>query len=330
MSSFQALVANKEKDNDVSVKIQELKIDDLPPGEVLIKINYSSVNYKDGLASISNGNVVSRYPMVPGIDLAGTVQSSEDRKFSEGDKVIVTGYELGTGHYGGFSEYARVPSKWVVPLPVGLSLKESMIFGTAGFTAALSVLRLEEEGVSPDHGPVLVTGATGGVGSMAVTMLSKLGYEVVASTGTESKADYLKKIGASKIISRDEVNPEKKRPLDKQRWAGAIDPVGGETLAYILSTTKYGGTVAVSGLTGGTKVPTTVFPFILRGVNLVGIDSVYCPMERRKKVWDLLAGDLKVTDLIETIGEEITISQLPDTLRNILKGEITGRKIVKL
>ncbi|WP_100397780.1 NADPH:quinone oxidoreductase family protein [Bacillus sp. FJAT-44742] len=330
MNSFKALVVDKSGDEEVSVNVKELQQDDLPAGDVLIKVHYSSVNFKDGLAATKNGNIVSSYPMVPGIDLAGVVESSDSSSFSKGDKVIVTSYDLGVDHFGGYSEYARVPSEWVVPLPQGLSLKEAMIFGTAGFTAGLSVIRLQEEGVTPEDGPVLVSGATGGVGSMAVAMLAKLGYEVVASTGKESEHNYLKELGASEIVSREELNPEKIRPLDKQRWAGAVDPVGGETLSYILSTVKYGGAVAVSGLTGGTKVPTSVFPFILRGVNLVGIDSVHCPMERRKNVWERLAGDLKVEDLLETIEDTITLEELPDTLSEILQAKVRGRKVVEL
>lgn len=327
MGSFKALVVNKN-DNDFTVNIETLNLNDLPEGEVLIEVAYSSVNYKDGLAAIPDGKIVSTYPFVPGIDLAGTVVSSEDSRFKEGDKVIATSYEIGVTHYGGFSEYARIPAEWIVPLPEGLTLKEAMTFGTAGFTAALSVQYLQDNSVKPDDGQVLVSGATGGVGSAAVSMLSKLGYEVVASTGKESEHEYLKSIGAKEIISREDLLPEKIRPLDKQRWAGAVDPVGGKTLAYILSTTKYGGTVAVSGLTGGPNVPTTVFPFILRGVKLIGVDSVYCPMPVRQKLWQRLASDLK-PEKLDTITREITLEELPQALKDILQGKLTGRTIVK-
>ena len=327
MGSFKALVVNKN-DNDFTVNIETLNLNDLPEGEVLIEVAYSSVNYKDGLAAIPDGKIVSTYPFVPGIDLAGTVVSSEDSRFKEGDQVIATSYEIGVTHYGGFSEYARIPAEWIVPLPEGLTLKEAMTFGTAGFTAALSVQYLQDNGVKPDDGQVLVSGATGGVGSAAVSMLSKLGYEVVASTGKESEHEYLKSIGAKEIISREDLLPEKIRPLDKQRWAGAVDPVGGKTLAYILSTTKYGGTVAVSGLTGGPNVPTTVFPFILRGVKLIGVDSVYCPMPVRQKLWQRLASDLK-PEKLDTITREITLEELPQALKDILQGKLTGRTIVK-
>lgn len=329
MSNFQALVVDKKED-DFSLSIKELSQHDLPEGEVTIRVQYSSVNYKDGLASIPNGKIVQQYPFIPGIDLAGTVVSSDDSRYNEGDAVIVTSYDLGVSHFGGFSELARVPAKWVVPLPEGLSLKESMALGTAGFTAALSVQRLEQNGVTPEDGPVLVTGATGGVGSIAVAILAKRGYHVVASTGKESEHEYLKQLGAKEIVSRDEVCPEKIRPIDKQKWAAAVDPVGGKTLAAIVSNMKYGGAVAVSGLTGGVEVPTTVFPFILRAVDILGIDSVYCPHETRTKLWTRMATDLKPDHLLDHIGKEVSLQELPDTLASILKANVRGRTIVKL
>src|SRR5690625_2834384 len=308
MDKFRALIVN-QTENEFTVDLTDLSLDDLPEGEVIIRVAYSSVNYKDGLAATPDGKIVRNYPHVPGIDLAGTVVSSEDNKFKEGDKVIATSYEIGVSHYGGYSEYARIPAKWIVPLPEGLTMKEAMTYGTAGFTAALSIYQLEHNGLEPENGPVLVTGASGGVGSSAVAMLAKSGYEVVASTGKTTEHDYLRKIGAEEIISREELQPEKIRPLDKQRWAAAVDPVGGKTLAYILSTIKYGGSVAVTGLTGGPKLPTTVFPFILRGINLLGIDSVYCPMEIRKKLWERMAADLK-PDHLKEITTGITVDEL--------------------
>lgn len=328
MDNFKALIVDK-KENVFNVSVANLNLNDLPEGDVVIKVAYSSVNYKDGLAAIPDGNIVRNYPHVPGIDLAGTVVSSTNKQFKEGDEVIATSYEIGVSHFGGYSEYARIPSEWIVPLPEGLSMKEAMAYGTAGFTAALSIQRLEDSGLTTDAGPVLVTGASGGVGSLAVAMLGKLGYEVVASTGKTSEHDYLYKIGAKEIISREELQPEKIRPLDKQKWAGAIDPVGGKTLAYILSTTKYGRSVAVTGLTGGTNLPTTVFPFILRGVNLLGIDSVYCPMEIRAELWKRMGDDLKLKQLAE-ISNELTLEELPATLNDILAGKVKGRTIVKL
>ncbi|KGR77089.1 NADPH:quinone oxidoreductase family protein [Ureibacillus sinduriensis] len=329
MQSFDALVVNKEEEQ-FSVDIQKLTIEDLPEGEVLIRVQYSGVNYKDSLAAIPNGNIVKNYPFVPGIDLAGVVVASVDPRFKEGDEVIATSYEIGVAHFGGYSEYARIPAQWIVPLPEGLSLKEAMTIGTAGFTAALSVLRLEDNGVKPEKGKVLVAGATGGVGSFAVSILSKLGYEVEASTGKESESEYLKNIGASTIVPREEIFDGKIRALGKQKWAAAVDPVGGEPLASLLSQIQYGGSVAVSGLTAGTSVPTTVFPFILRGVNLLGIDSVYCDMETRLKVWERLATDFKPANLEEVIQQEVTLKELPEVLPTLLKGQARGRILVKL
>ncbi|WP_042454915.1 NADPH:quinone oxidoreductase family protein [Neobacillus dielmonensis] len=326
---FKALVVDKSE-NDFSVSIKNLSIDDLPAGDVLIKTAYSSINYKDGLASIPEGKIIKSYPFVPGIDLAGVVVSSQDPRFQEGDKVIATSYEIGVSHYGGYSEYARIPGDWIVPLPENLSLKEAMAYGTAGFTAALSIQRLEENGLTPEKGKVLVTGATGGVGSLAVAMLAKRGYQVVASTGKETAHEYLHKLGAAEIISREEVYNGKIRSLDKQLWAGAVDPVGGEYLAAVLSKIQYNGAVAVSGLTAGGNVPTTVFPFILRGISLLGIDSVYCPMEVRKPLWNRMADDLKPAGLLETISHEIGLEELSDTLPLILKGQAKGRFIVNL
>ncbi|MFE4144456.1 acryloyl-CoA reductase [Peribacillus sp. YIM B13472] len=329
IQQFEALVVNKQ-DDQFTVNIQQLSLDDLPQGEVLIRVHYSGVNYKDSLAAIPNGNIVSSYPIVPGIDMAGVVVSSEDSRFKEGDEVIATSYGIGVSQSGGYSQFARVPAEWIVPLPDGLTMKEAMIIGTAGFTAALSVLRLEENNITPEQGSVLVTGATGGVGSFAVSILSKLGYSVEASTGKDSEHGYLKKIGAATIVSREDVYDGKLRALGKQKWSGAVDPVGGEPLASVLSQIKYGGAVAVSGLTAGTSLPATVFPFILRGVNLLGIDSVNCPMDTRLKVWHRLATDFKLEQLEQLIQQEISLEELPDVLPTLLKGEARGRTIVKL
>ena len=327
--TFAALVVDKDE-NQFSAEIKTLSIEDLPEGDVLIRVHYSSVNYKDSLASIPNGNIVKSYPFVPGIDLAGVVVSSKNPRFNEGDEVIATSYGIGVSHYGGYSEYARIPADWIVPLPKGLSLKEAMIIGTAGFTAALSVQALEEQQITPDKGTVLVSGATGGVGSFAVAILSALGYTVEASTGKQTAHDFLKLLGATTVLSREEVYDGKIRALGKQRWAAAVDPVGGEQLAAILSQINYGGSVAVSGLTGGGNVPTSVFPFILRGINLLGIDSVECPMNKREAVWQRLASDYKPANLKQLIHEEVTLDQLPEILPILLKGEATGRFIVKL
>lgn len=327
--TFSALVV-EETGSDVKVSVKQLREADLPEGDVLIEVKYSSVNYKDGLASIKDGKIVRTYPFVPGIDLAGVVISSNSNRFQEGDEVIVTGYELGVSHYGGFSEYARVPADWIVRKPENLTLKEAMAYGTAGFTAALSIYKLESSGVSPKKGPVLVAGATGGVGSLAVAMLAKKGYEVVASTGKQDEYDYLRELGAKEIISRESLQPEKIRPLDKQKWAAAVDPVGGEILAYILSSIEYGGSVATCGNTAGVKVPTNVFPFILRGVNLLGVDSVYCPQPLRQKLWEHMANDWKPGILVSSISSEITLDHLPSVLEKVVKGASKGRHIVTM
>jgi acrylyl-CoA reductase (NADPH) len=327
--SFRAFVVDKS-DDAFTRSIKELTIQDLPPGEVLIRVHYSDVNYKDGLASIPNGRIVREYPFVPGIDLSGTVVESADPTYAVGEEVIVTGFELGVSHFGGYSEYARVPSKWIVKLPKNLSLKESMVIGTAGFTAALSILKLLENGLTPDKGPVLVTGATGGVGSIAVPILKKLGFHVVASTGKRESHEYLRSLGADEILTREELTDTSGKPLLKERWAGAVDPVGGDTLRVILSTTRYGGSVAVSGLTGGTNVATTVMPFILRGINLLGIDSVYCPMDVRLRIWEKLANEWKPEHLLDQVGDSITFHELQDTLDAILQGKIQGRKVLQL
>lgn len=326
-NSFQAVVVDN-KDSNFSVETKRVSVEDLSAGEVVIKVHYSGVNYKDGLASTPDGKIVRTYPHIPGIDMAGIVVSSEDSRFKEGDPVIATSYEIGVSHSGGFSEYARIPADWIVPLPEGLSLKEAMIIGTAGFTAALSVQRLQDNGLKPENGSVLVTGATGGVGSFGVAMLSQLGFNVIASSGKKEAEGYLKSIGASHIIGREDVYNGKIKALDKQEWAGAIDPVGGESLAAIISKIIYGGSVAVSGLTGGGAVPTSVFPFILRGVNLLGIDSVYCPMVSRQKIWGRIATDLKPKNLSSFVYKEVSLQQLPEELPKILEGGITGRIIV--
>lgn len=329
MNTFQALVADRSEEC-VSLHIRRIPLDELPEGDVTIRVAYSGINYKDGLACSPHGRVVKSYPMIPGIDLAGTVIASRTSQFSEGDEVIVTGYELGTSHYGGFSEYARVPAQWIVPLPRGLTMKEAMIWGTAGFTAALSIHRLEENGLKPEHGPVLVTGSTGGVGSTAVAMLAKKNYYVAASTGKNSEYDYLRLLGAGEILSREEVSAQNGGKLNKERWAGAVDPVGGKTLSYLLSTVKYGGSVALSGLAGGVELSSTVYPFILRGINLLGIDSVYCPMELRTRLWNRLGSDLKPTHLSHIMCQEITLNEIQRFLPDILAGKIRGRIVVTM
>lgn len=327
--TYRALVVDKQ-DGQFSVGVRELPFDQLPAGDVTIRVAYSTVNYKDGLACTPDGRIIRDYPMVPGVDLSGTVTESSDARFRAGDEVVVTGFDQGVAHPGGFAEYARVPAGWVVKLPSGLSLREAMALGTAGFTAALSVQRLEENGLRPGNGPVLVTGSTGGVGSTAVGMLAGRGYEVAASTGKAVEHDFLRGLGASEILTREEVSAQSNRPLERERWAGGVDPVGGDTLAYLIRTTKYGGSIASSGLTGGTTLNTTVFPFILRGVNLLGIESVMCPMAVRDPLWQRLATDLKPKGLTASIAHDITLEQVPELVPVILRGGVTGRAVVRI
>lgn len=326
---YRAFVVNKV-DDQFTAGATTLEEAALPPGEVTIRVEWSSVNYKDGLASIPAGRVVRSYPLTIGVDLAGTVRDSADTRFKPGDPVVVTGYDVGVAHPGGFAELARVPADWVVPLPAGLTTKEAMALGTAGFTAALSVHQMERMGLTPANGTVLVTGATGGVGSTAVSMLAGLGYTVAGSTGKDSEHQFLRDLGATEVLSRDEVSAESPRPLENERWAGAVDPVGGSTTAYLIRTTKYGGSIALSGLTGGTAVSTAVFPFILRGVNLLGIDSVFCPMPLRLAIWKRLAGDLKPRGLLDTIAHQTTLEGIAEATAKILQGRIRGRVLVNL
>lgn len=329
MTQFNAYRLERKSDQ-VQGNIQTLSLSDLPSSDVLIKVHFSSINYKDGMASQPDNPLVKEYPLIPGIDMAGEVVRSSDDRFKKGDSVIATSYEIGINHDGGFSEYASIPAEWVVPLPDGMTLEESMIYGTAGFTAALSIHRLEENGLTPENGPVLVTGSSGGVGSMAIAMLSKRGYTVEASTGSFEHTDFLKDLGADEVISRDDVYDGKLRTIASSRWAAAVDPVGGEQLASLLGQLKYEGAVAVSGLTGGTKVPTEVYPFILRGNSLIGIDSVNCPMDKRKKVWHRMANDLKVKEAFDRIKVVHTLDQVPETLEKILEGQTRGRSIIKM
>jgi len=328
ISTFRAYVVNKTA-TDFSAGLQDTTLDALSPGDVVIKVAYSGVNYKDGLASIPNGRVIRKYPLVPGVDLSGIVVESSDSRFKSGDEVLVTSFDLGVSHCGGFSEYARVKADWIVPLPAGLTLKEAMALGTAGYTAALSIHQLERMGLKPANGPVLVTGATGGLGSMSISILKALGYTVAASTGKEAEHGYLQELGADEILSRQETSAASSRSLDKERWAGCIDGVGGSTLAYALRTMKYGGSIASVGNTGGPDFSTTVFPFILRAVNLLGIESAYCPMELRLQLWQHLASDYKPAHL-DRIAREVPFDELPQALAAILKGGVRGRIVVKI
>jgi len=309
--------------------IQHWSADRLPEGDLLIRTAYSSVNYKDALACKANSRIVKTYPHIPGIDAAGIVAESGNPAFQPGDEVLITGYELGVSRHGGYSEYVRVPSAWAVPLPAGLTLKESMILGTAGFTAAQSVWELEKSGITPGSGPVLVTGASGGVGSLAVAILAKLGYEVIASTGKMDMHRDLLTAGASSVITREDILEGGSRPLQKQRWLAAVDTVGGGTLAAVLSQIRYGGAVTACGLTGGAELPATVYPFILRGVRLIGIDSVYASQETRRVIWERLASAYKPSAL-ESMSREITMEQIGSTVAGMLQGEARGRTVVAI
>jgi acrylyl-CoA reductase (NADPH) len=297
-------------------------------GDVTVRVEWSTLNYKDGLALTGKAPVVRRFPMIAGIDFAGTVEASSHPAWKPGDKVVCTGWGMGETHLGAYAEKARVKGDWLVALPQGLSSRDAMAIGTAGFTAMLSVLALEKNGLSPKSGPVVVTGAAGGVGSVATAVLSKLGYHVIASTGRVSEADYLKEIGAAEVIDRNELSAPAK-PLAKERWAGGVDSVGSTTLANLLSMTKYGGAIAACGLAAGMDLPSSVAPFILRGVCLLGIDSVMCPIELRKAAWQRLASDLDRTKLSE-ITHEIPLAEVPEWGAKILAGQVRGRIVVKI
>jgi NADPH2:quinone reductase len=311
----------------INGRVVQLTLEDLSEGAVVIKAAFSSVNYKDALAATGAGKIMRRFPLVGGIDVSGTVASSSDARFKAGDEVLVTGYDLGVAHDGGYAEYVRVPADWVVPVPRGLTLSDVMAIGTAGFTAALSVAGLERNGAAPANGPVIVTGATGGVGSMAVQLLAARGYTVTALTGKDAEHDYLRSLGAADVLSRTTLQMGT-RPLEKTLWAGAVDPVGGETLAWLTRTMMYNGAIACSGLTGGTDLHTTVLPFILRGTKLLGIDSVMCPMNTRLDVWHRLSTDMKPAAL-RTMAREISMSGLPDAFKTLLGGAARGRFVVK-
>jgi NADPH2:quinone reductase len=317
-----------DESGTVSGRLVQVSLDDLSDGGVVIKTAFSSVNYKDALAATGRAKIIRRFPLIGGIDVAGTVESSADSSFRAGDPVLVTGYDLGVAHDGGYSAYARVPAEWVVPVPKGLSVFDAMAIGTAGFTAALSIVEMERNGLAPSNGPVIVTGATGGLGSIAVQCLAARGYDVTALTGKPDEEEYLRSLGAAKVMARGTLQMGT-RPLEKATWAGAVDPVGGATLAWLTRTMMQNGCIASSGLAGGTDLQTTVLPFILRGVKLLGIDSVMCPMPTRLEVWRRLATDLKPAKLAAT-AHEISLAELPAAFDVLLKGQARGRYVVKL
>jgi acrylyl-CoA reductase (NADPH) len=324
---FRAYVAEKVGDR-VERGVREFAEMDLPAGDVEIRVAWSSVNYKDGLATRADGKVARVSPLIPGIDLAGEVVASDEPTIVSGSAVLAHGYDLGVSRHGGYTEYQRVPAGWVVPLAPGLSPREAMAIGTAGFTAAMSVVALEDRGLQPDSGPVLVTGASGGVGGTALAILAERGYEVWAATGKEDETERLRQLGASGILTRDEVTAEG-RPLDAERWAGAVDAVGGATLPYVLRTLRTGAAVAASGNAGGAKLETTVFPFILRGVALLGMDSVLVPIARRRHLWDRLATDLRPRELGVHVTE-VGLDELDEALDGILAGSARGRWLVRI
>ena len=325
--TYRAFVVHKD-DDATRLAYEERPVPEPQDGEVVVQIAWSCVNYKDGLATLPKGGVVRAWPRVPGVDMSGVVTASRDQRFREGDEVVCTGYDFGVNHDGGYAERCCVPGDWLFRRPDGLSLRDCMTFGTAGFTAALAVQQMERNGLAPDNGEVLVTGASGGVGSMAVAMLAKLGYRVAASTGKAEAAAFLTGLGAESILSREDVS-EEPRPIGRARWAGAVDQVGGRVLAWTLSTMAYRGVCAATGLTGGPGLQSTVFPFILRGVSLLGIDSVMCPMAERGPLWARMASELRPADL-DSMTTEIAFDDLQATLTTILKGGVTGRTVVRL
>jgi acrylyl-CoA reductase (NADPH) len=325
---FNALVVNKDEETGkTSAAVEQIGLDDLPEAEVTVAVEYSTVNYKDGLCIGPGGGLVRKYPHVPGIDFAGTIETSGDDRYKPGDKVVLTGWRVGEAHWGGYAQKARVRADWLVPLPEGLDTRQAMAVGTAGFTAMLAVMALEDQGMSKDHGPVLVTGAAGGVGSVATAILAHLGYEVAAVTGRPETEDYLRGLGATQIVAREEINETVNRPLESETWAGCVDAVGGAMLARVLGQMKYGASVAAVGLAGGAALPATVVPFLLRGVNLLGIDSVMQPYDNRLRAWQRIATDLPM-DKLEAMIQPATLQDLPKLGSDILKGQVKGRVVV--
>jgi putative YhdH/YhfP family quinone oxidoreductase len=326
---FKALVVTETDDKQFIRSAEQKKISELPEGDVVVQVQYSSLNYKDVLSATGNRGVTRNYPHTPGIDAAGIVADSTHKEFNAGDKVIVTSYDLGMNTSGGFGQYIRVPAGWVVPLPEGLTIRESMVYGTAGFTAALSVWQMITNEVSPEDGDILVSGATGGVGSIAVSILSKLGYSVTAVNGVVDETDYLIQIGAKEVISIDEATDKSGRPMLKSRWAGSIDTVGGEILTTTIKSTNFGGTVTSCGNVASPDLPLTVYPFILRGVKLIGIDSQNCPMRVRKKIWEKIASEWKI-EWLKTLTTEASFDELDSKIDLMLNGKHIGRTIIKM
>ncbi len=325
--SFNALLVTKDDDGKTHAAVTQITEDQLPAGDVTVAVEYSTVNYKDGLCIGPGGGLVRNYPHVPGIDFAGTVEASDDPRYKPGDKVVLTGWRVGEAHWGGYAQKARVKADWLVPLPDGLTTRQAMAVGTAGFTAMLAVMALEDHGLQPGQGPVLVTGAAGGVGSVAVALLAALGHEVAAVTGRLETEDYLRSLGASQIVPRTDINETVKRPLESENWAGCVDAVGGAMLARVLGQMKYGASVSAVGLAGGAGLPATVIPFLLRGVNLLGIDSVMQPYDNRLRAWGRIARDLPM-DRLDAMIAPATLADLPKLGADILQGQVKGRVVV--
>ena len=326
---FNALVVTKDEESGkTEAAVRQIGLDDLPDGEVTVAIDYSTVNYKDGLCIGPGGGLVRKYPHIPGIDFAGTVEASSDRRYKPGDKVVLTGWRVGEAHWGGYAQKARVRADWLVPLPAGLDTRAAMAVGTAGFTAMLAVMALEDHGLAPGHGPVLVTGAAGGVGSVAVAILAHLGHEVAAVTGRPETADYLTGLGATRIVPREELTEVTRKPLEAETWAGCVDAVAGAMLGRVLKQMKYGTSVAAIGLAGGAAIEgALITPFILRGVNLLGIDSVMQPHDNRLRAWQRIARDLPM-DRLQAMIQPATLGDLPKLGADILKGQVRGRVVV--
>ena len=322
---FKALIVDKDDTGKTHAAVQEITLDRLPAGDVTVAVDYSTVNYKDGLCIGPGGGLVRHYPHIPGIDFAGTVEASDDPRYAPGDKVVLTGWRVGEAHWGGYAQKARVKADWLVPLPDGLTTRQAMAVGTAGFTAMLAVMALEDHGIK--SGPVLVTGAAGGVGSVATAILAHLGYQVAAVTGRPETADYLTSLGATQIVAREELAETVKRPLEGETWGGCVDAVGGAMLARVLGQMEYGASVAAVGLAGGATLPATVIPFLLRGVNLLGIDSVMQPYDNRLRAWARIARDLPM-DKLDAMIQPATLSDLPQLGADILAGRVKGRVVV--
>lgn len=325
---FSAYVVTKDSAGQVSAAMGELPTADMPPGDVLLRVAWSSLNYKDALAATGHPGVVRRFPHVPGIDAAGTVKRSDSPRFRPGDAALVTGFGLGADRWGGYAELVRVPAEFLVPLPAGLTPRETMILGTAGLTAALSVEALLRHGIEPGRGEIVVTGASGGVGSLAVALAAEAGYAVVASSGKPAAAELLKRLGAARVVGREEVDDRSARPLLSARWAGGIDTVGGNTLATLLRSTERSGCIAASGLVGGVDVPLTVYPFILRGVTLQGIDSDQCPLETRIELWNRLAGAWRID--LAPLAREVALPDIAGPVQEVLAGRTIGRVVVRV